>query len=400
MLMLGFLVSIWLAMRRAMRVKADPDLILNIGFVSLICGVGGARIFFVAHYWKTDFAWQPNPLWAAINISAGGLEYYGGLLAAIAGVAVYLRFFARFRAQGDSLDERARRRPSLRLYLDILAPSVMLGLAFGRMGCFLNGCCWGGVCTHAEHGQQVAALPWAVTFPFGSGAQHRQWENRELRVPAELIYDDPNNVNAPYLIFDGSLAAADKLDPLVNRWRALEREQVRARSPAPDLDGMAELERQIDVVKREVQQAQHEHFTVLAATAYPSREDPSKWMTPSELRTLAAQYPSLPVHPAQLYGLINAVLLSVLLSRLFYRRRRHGVVFGLMLVLYPITRVVLELVRVDNPHDTTGLTISQAVSVGMFAFGLIYLALLVAWLPVRSARAVACAPYLPEKKKR
>ena len=72
MLMCGFLVSIWFAMRRAQRVKADPDLVLNLGFVSLICGVVGARIFFVAHYWKTTFASAEHPIREAINITAGG----------------------------------------------------------------------------------------------------------------------------------------------------------------------------------------------------------------------------------------------------------------------------------------------------------------------------------------
>ena len=96
MMMCGFLIAIWFAMRRAMRVKADPDMILNIGFVSLLCGVGGARLFFVIHYWESNFATAANPLWEALKITSGGLEYYGGLVGAILGGVLYLRFFARF----------------------------------------------------------------------------------------------------------------------------------------------------------------------------------------------------------------------------------------------------------------------------------------------------------------
>jgi phosphatidylglycerol:prolipoprotein diacylglycerol transferase len=401
MMMLGFLVSIWFAMRRAMRVKADPDLILNVGFVCLFCGVIGARIFFVAHYWKTDFSWQPNRLLTAINITAGGLEYYGGVLAALAGTLIYLRFFARFRAVGDDLKGPPRRRPSIRLYLDILAPSIMLGLAFGRMGCFLNGCCWGGVCAHEENGRIVADLPWALTFPFGSGAHNRQWEDRQVAVPAELIFDDVANVHSPYLVYAESLATPDEeIDGLYQKVDDLYRRHAQADKDDPGGKQAQALAEQLRSLASEYKELKEEHFTVLANMQYPSREDPSRKTTKAELAQLAKHYRSLPVHPAQLYALINALLLSLLLGRLFHRRKCHGMVFALMLVIYPVTRVILELVRVDNPHDTIGLTISQALSVGIFVLAAVWLVLLYTRLPLRSERALAYAPIPVEPKKK
>ena len=189
MLMCGFLVSIYLAMRRAGRVKADPDLVLNLGFVSLVCGVVGARIFYVAHYWKTAFAWKENPLLEALNITAGGLEYYGGLIAAIVGSLLYVRFLARYRAVGDDPAGPARRRPSLRLYLDIIAPAAMLGLAFGRAGCFLNGCCWGGLCVKEDNGKlpiRQSGPRAAVGGPTGDRAG-----GTDLRLPHESQHPVP-----------------------------------------------------------------------------------------------------------------------------------------------------------------------------------------------------------------
>lgn len=56
MMMVAFLGGIWLACRRAMKVKADPDVVLNMGFIALITGVVGARAFFVIHYWSGRFA--------------------------------------------------------------------------------------------------------------------------------------------------------------------------------------------------------------------------------------------------------------------------------------------------------------------------------------------------------
>ena len=85
-------------------------------------------------------------------------------------------------------------------------------------------------------------------------------------------------------------------------------------------------------------------------------------------------------------------------------RKRHGLVFVTALLLYPIQRFVLELVRTDNPQDTLGLTISQAVRLGMFALGGILLIVLYR-LPQRSPLAIPFepppedAPKKKEKKK-
>ncbi|MHC4610114.1 MAG: prolipoprotein diacylglyceryl transferase [Planctomycetota bacterium] len=401
MLMCGFLISIYLAMRRAMRVKADPDLVLNMGFVSLICGIVGARVFFVAHYWKTTFASADNPFLEAINITAGGLEYYGGLFAAILGCVIYVRFFARYRAVGDEAAGPARRRPSLRLYLDVIAPAAMLGLAFGRAGCFLNGCCWGGLCLEEEQGRQVQALPWALQFPFGSPAHQRQWENRQVTVPAELVFDHPTNPNAPFLVSPASLAApVEEVEWPMNHVRDARERFNRAKARDPESDETGELEQEVKAAQDKLEEASNHHFTVYAAMGYPARPDAERTTTRSELAELAAKCSSLPVHPAQLYGLVNAVLLSLLLEALFYRRKRHGLVFGAMLVLYPVTRVILELVRVDNPHDVGGLTISQAVSVGAFLFGVAFLYVVYSKMPLRSVRAVAYAPPASPENKR
>src|SRR6266478_5568876 len=60
--------------------------------------------------------------------------------------------------------------------MDIIAPCLMIGLAFGRIGCYLNGCCYGEECQ----------LPWGAAFPYGSNAYVEQYENGEISVPPEL----------------------------------------------------------------------------------------------------------------------------------------------------------------------------------------------------------------------
>ncbi len=365
-LTVGFLSAVWLAMRRAERVHADPDRILDMSFIALLCGVGGARLFYVIHYWKTDFAHRSNPLLAIIDIRQGGLEFLGGLLGAMIVTLLYLKW----------------KKLSIRMYLDILAPGAMWGLAFGRLGCFFNGCCFGGLC--AAGAPDVPKYPWAVNFPFGSNAHIRQWEDREVTVPAELIVA---RGLGSYL-----LPAATLNMPLERMQRArldveeLEKSLAEATESKADEKVLKQLTAKL-ASAQEMEKAVRKALNLddlLWNMKFPSRINPQRTISQSELQQLAAECKSLPVHPTQLYASINGFILSGLLSAVFYVRRRHGVVIGLLILLYPVSRVLEELIRTDNPHDILGLTISQFVSVCMFLFGVAYLYVLYAKLPERS----------------
>ena len=107
-----------------------------------------------------------------------------------------------------------------------------------------------------------------------------------------------------------------------------------------------------------------------------------------QLADLANQYRSKPVHPSQLYAVIDAFLISWILSTIFYYRQRHGVVLGWFLIMYSIARIALESIRADNPLDTFGgITISQSISLCTFIAGVLWLALMYR-LPKFSPRAV------------
>jgi phosphatidylglycerol:prolipoprotein diacylglycerol transferase len=137
MLFLGFLAAAWLAAWRATRLGWDPNVIWDVSMLVLVAGIVGARLFFVIQY-RDQF----DSLGSLLNISKGGLVYYGGVIGAVAAFAVYTRW---------------KKLPALAL-CDLLAPSVALGLALGRIGCFLNGCCYG----------DATDSSWAVHFPKGS----------------------------------------------------------------------------------------------------------------------------------------------------------------------------------------------------------------------------------------
>jgi len=372
MLTLGFLSGVWLSIRRAERLKCDPDLVLNLGFICLVFGVGGARLFYVLHYWESSFARQRNPLLAALDCTSGGLEYYGGLIGAIVGCIGYIII----------------KRASLRLYLDILAPAAIWGLAFGRMGCLLNGCCWGGLCVDAHN---HAVIPWGITFPHQSPAQIRQWENRQLTLPAELIVTDPRSMVPRLIPRDALEITPEKRGELDRRVEDAHAELERLKKEGAPASKIKKADAQLRTA--EIRREMRGLGVLDRALKFPSRsvDDPQARITVTQLADLARQYRSRPVHPVQIYGIINALLLSWLLMEMLYRRKRHGIVFATLCTIYPITRIILEVIRVDNPHDSGGLTISQAVSVGMFLAGVAMLM----WLYRLPERSVLAVPYVP-----
>ncbi|MFH0964357.1 MAG: prolipoprotein diacylglyceryl transferase [Planctomycetota bacterium] len=133
---LGFLFALVVILRLARKSGLPREFAYDLWFAAFIGGFLGARIWYVVQYWNTDFAGHPLGVFA---ITSGGLVWYGGIIGGVLG-AVFVA--------------RRHRRPLL-FALDLSIAPATLGLAFGRIGCFLNGCCFGGT-TH---------LPWAVRFP-------------------------------------------------------------------------------------------------------------------------------------------------------------------------------------------------------------------------------------------
>jgi phosphatidylglycerol:prolipoprotein diacylglycerol transferase len=140
MMVIGFLAAVYLIRHLSKDITPDPQLITNAALYSLIGGVVGARIFYVLHH-LSDFKADPLDVF---KIWHGGLELLGGVVLAVAIIIFYLIYH----------------KLPIRKYLDILAIGLMLALTFGRIGCFLNGCCFG----------KPTELPWAVRFPYNSFA--------------------------------------------------------------------------------------------------------------------------------------------------------------------------------------------------------------------------------------
>jgi len=126
MLAVGFIVGISLAAREAVRTGVDPEKVLNLTFWILVSSIVGSRLFHCIVFYP-QYIWNPLRI---LKLWEGGLVFYGGFLGALLAGFVYCRL------QKLNYWEIA----------DLLIPSVMLGLVFGRIGCTLAGCCFGKAC--------------------------------------------------------------------------------------------------------------------------------------------------------------------------------------------------------------------------------------------------------------
>jgi len=137
---IAFAIGIWLAVRRGRTRGLDPSQMTDLCIVILVSSIAGARLLYVIPYWE-EYAARPLRLLA---VWEGGLTMYGGLLAAVLASIVFTR----------------RKGMPFWTVSDVTAPSIALGLGLTRIGCFLNGCCFG----------LPTGLRWGVRFPPHSAA--------------------------------------------------------------------------------------------------------------------------------------------------------------------------------------------------------------------------------------
>lgn len=127
-LVTAFLGGLALAAIQAKKEKINPDIIFNIAFIAFVFGVLGARIFYV---FENLGYYAKNPA-EIIMLQHGGLSWFGGLILGVFSSIAYLK---------------AKKLPIYKM-LDLIAPFVALAQSIGRIGCLLNGCCFGKVCEY------------------------------------------------------------------------------------------------------------------------------------------------------------------------------------------------------------------------------------------------------------
>lgn len=245
----GFLVAMTMAARAAQRSGLDKDKVLDLSFGILVAAMVGSRVLFIIVNWD-EYA---HDLAGIFEFWKGGLVFYGGFIGAVAFSAFYMR----------------RHDMPFFQYADALGPTVAIGQALGRLGCFAAGCCWGGACD--------AHYLFAARFP-----------------PESLAY-------------------------------------------------------------------QSQVSTRIAAAGAPS---------------------TIPIHPTQLYEALGCALLFLFLTYWRSRKRFHGELLALYLMLYAPLRATVETFRGDEErgrvfnflgdgarHAWWNLSTSELISVGIFVAG-------------------------------
>ena len=288
MMVLGFMMAAFLMRRLSRRVGIDAVLVTNAALYSLIAGVIGARIFFVLHH-LDQFSGSPLKVFA---IWGGGLEFLGGVVLAV----VFLLFYLR------------RNHLPIRRYLDVMAVGLMMALVFGRMGCFLNGCCFG----------RPTELPWGIRFPYGSFSYASQINPDPARQRMEPYIPVPSDEYADFFTEQ-------------DQWY-----------PKP-------LDQLTDQQRHEVQKGRYRPLPVHPTQLY------------SSVSALAI---------CGLLYVFWRKSLQMRRSGSGPRWSREGCTIGLMFVLYGITRFVLEAIRDDNPLEFAGMTISQVIGIGLVVLGI------------------------------
>jgi phosphatidylglycerol:prolipoprotein diacylglycerol transferase len=310
MVLTGIAAGMLLSVRQARRVGVDPEAIVSLCFWIVIAGFVGARVFYVAQYWE-QFARPtvPATLAQVAKLTDGGLVVYGSFIGAVAACVIYA----------------GRQHLPLLALADLLAPGLMLGLAFGRIGCLLNGCCWGGMCDHGYLG---------ITFPPGSPPYVDQLERGTL-VGMELERDATQQLVVRSVVPGGAadrqqLRAGDVVETILFP----DAEQFnRMRSGQPVPDALVSLQLSDGRLVRW-------RFDELPARSHP-------------------------VYPSQILSSITAALICWFLWSYYPLRRRDGEVFALLITVYPLARILEEMIRSDERSvlaTSFRWTISQSVS--------------------------------------
>jgi phosphatidylglycerol:prolipoprotein diacylglycerol transferase len=289
MLVIGFLSAVWIIKRLSRDFTPRPDLVVNTGLYALVAGLIGSRVFYVIHH-LDEFKDNWPSVFAIWN---GGLELLGGALPAMLVILLCLRNY----------------RLPARKYMDVVVIGLLVALAFGRIGCFLNGCCYG----------EPTKMPWGVRFPYGSLAYNSQVRPDPTRQRTEPYFNLPREYWYQYA-GSGYLVNIDELTPSQ---------------------------------REEVTTGQYRCLPVHPTQLYES---------------FGAAIMAIILY---LYWRWSELVARSRNRKWYYPRQ--GYVFAFMLILYGAMRFLNEMLRDDNRFEFNGMTISQNIALGMIAVGIITL---------------------------
>jgi phosphatidylglycerol:prolipoprotein diacylglycerol transferase len=324
MLFLAFVACTWLASRLARREGIAVEHVQDLAIYLFIGGVIGSRVWF---FFEEKLAGRPADWSHFLYIWEGGLVFYGGMAGgAIAFVVAYYAIIKKHHLS------------TLKL-ADVIAPCAALGLCLGRVGCLLNGCCYGVVaCENCPK----------LEFPF-SGMPRQQLVREGSQTAAGFT--------TPFGLAVGTVGS-------VEPGSAADRAGLRPGDVIRKVDGR-DIDSEVDLweaLSPEERLRGKNDLTLSVERGKDTKDTLDLTFSPK----------TLGLHPTQLYESISTALLLFLLLAYYPFRRHDGELFALFLMLYPLHRFLDEMLRADNPPVALGLTLSQSGSLLLFAVGLVF----------------------------
>lgn len=429
MLFVAFLVVALWGSRRARRIGMPPERFQDFVLWIFVGGLIGARILYMIQYShhfldRSLLGW----LGAFLKIWEGGIVFYGSV---VGGVLAYGLFYW--------LVLRHLRISNWQL-ADVIAPLIAAGVAIGRLGCWLNGCCWGQVACAA-----TASVPLgAAHFPLlPAHARSQLVADQGLQtttgfalthVNHRLPLGDPRSLilavepgsaaeqagleagdrivrvnGQPNAILLEPLGTAEMIETAWQNWRALGIGQEERTSTGRRVLRCETLEEYLQLRQRLTQRGQETHIYVEdlfneLVRDWPRGHNRLRLSVERQGQTLDLA-PFVPhtvgLYPTQLYETVSMLLLLPVLL-LYYPYRRHdGQLLVLLMFGYAVHRFINESLRVE-PAYTFGLTLSQWGSLVVAATAVILEAYLwwtqpSRWRRCPSAASVSPASPLPPK---
>jgi len=375
MLFLCVVVCVRFAQRKVAPMGLNADRMYDLAIVLFVTGLIGARLTFMIQYDRSllDF----------FRIWEGGIVFYGSLIGGFFGFWAF--WYIVIRKLGIS---------PFRIG-DVLAPALCIGLVLGRVGCFLNGCCYGHVAegaTFQSHFPMLTAPSRDTMIKNGwltpSGFTATQAANEDPRTVVDGVEPDSAAERAGLLPGDkliringrpniGLLFASsspDKIDDISARLRRANL-SVKSIAGAPGDSaieiGVESIDRWIEAREMLRQAGIGARGVDLFAEMLPDWPKGSQSMQLAvERKGEVVELPSftprtLGLHPTQIYEAISAALLVFLLLSFTPYRRHDGQVFVLMLIGYAVHRIINEMLRDDTENVAFGMTLSMNIGILM-----------------------------------
>jgi prolipoprotein diacylglyceryltransferase len=340
-LFLAFVLVLWWGMRRGMSIGMPREKTQDLALTLFLTGIIGARIVYMIQYRKQFPGKSLKELLVEfVSIWNGGIVFYGSVLGGLIGFIVFYRLVLR------------RFKLDIWQLADVIAPLLALGLAVGRIGCYLNGCCWGQVAVPEAQPVPLAGSP--GQFPLLPAYCRDQL----CRLPAQ----DERLPHIHGLQTSLGFALGDRLDA----------RKITAVEPGSDAaaQGLKPGDKVVGVNGEENDTDSVKLSNVVAGWAENQKGAARielKIESDGKVRDVSLRPVTVTLYPTQLYETISMVLLVFVLVAFQPFRQHDGQVMVLLMVGYAVHRFLNEAIRIEPSYSIFGidygLTLSQWVSV-------------------------------------